>query len=87
MNFKTLVRPVAARTSRTALIVASVPLFTNRTTSIDGSAATISSASSASAAQHAPKLKPRAAASATARTTAGWAWPTTAVPQLPTRST
>jgi hypothetical protein len=81
------VRPVAARARRTALIVASVPLLTNRTTSTEGRAPVTSSASSTSGSQQAPKLSPAPAARRTASTTSGWAWPTMAGPQVPTRST
>jgi hypothetical protein len=80
------VRPVAARASRIALIVASVPLLTNRIISTDGSAPVIISASRTSASQHAPKLSPLPAAARTASTTAGCACPTIAGPHDPTRS-
>jgi hypothetical protein len=47
-------RPVAARASRTALIVASVPELTKRTISIDGKVATTRSASRTSSSVGAP---------------------------------
>ena len=62
-------RPVAARASRSALIVASVPELTRRTISIDGIAAMIISASSISPAVGAPNEKPFVAALFTASTT------------------
>ena len=68
-------RFVNARASRSALIAASVPEETSRTFSIDGTASTISAASSTSASVAAPKLVPRSAASRTASTVSGSAWP------------
>ena len=62
-------------------MAASVPELTKRSRSIDGMAATISSASSTSASDGAPNDVPRAAASTMARTTAGWAWPRIIGPQ------
>ncbi len=62
---------MAARARRTADIVASVPLLTNRTISIDGTASTTLSAINTSRSVDAPKLVPCAAASPTARTTGG----------------
>ena len=59
-------RPVAARASRTALIVASVPEFTNRTRSMDGTRRRTRAPSSTSRAVGAPKLVPRRAARASA---------------------
>ena len=75
------------RASRMALIVASVPLQTRRTCSTGSTRATISSASSTSFSEGVPKEKPRATASRTASSTAGWAWPRIIGPQLQTRST
>ena len=68
-------------------MVASVPLFTKRTTSTDGSASAITSASSYSRREQAPKLRLFSAVRRTASITAGWAWPAIIGPQLPTRST
>ena len=56
-----LSRPVKPRASRTHDIVASVPLFTIRTFSIDGTQPQISSAISTSSGFGMPKLTPRAA--------------------------
>src|SRR3990172_2094917 len=68
-------RPVQPRARRIALIVASVPLLTMRTFSIDGIAFLMSVAICVSISVGAPKLKPFSAACFTAATTAGWAWP------------
>src|SRR3989304_4913012 len=68
-------RPAAARASRIADIVASVPEFTIRTLSTDGMRPQTFFASSSSSAVGAPKLVPRASARSTASTTAGGAWP------------
>ncbi len=65
----TLSRFVAARASRSALMVASVPELTRRIISIDGTACVIISASSTSPTVGAPKEKPRVAAFFTASTT------------------
>src|SRR6476659_4046886 len=51
-------RPVAARASRMAAIVASVPELTSRTISIDGTSRTIASAMSTSSDVGAPKASP-----------------------------
>jgi len=67
-------------------MVASVPELTSRTFST-GVRATISSASSTSAAVAAPNEVPCAAAAVTASTTAGYAWPRISGPQEQTRST
>ncbi len=75
-----------ARASRSALIAASVPDETSRTFSSDGTASTISSASSTSASVAAPKLVPRSAASRTASTVSGSAWPKMSGPQDMTQS-
>ena len=68
-------RPVAARASRSALIVASVPEFTNRTRSRDGMSRRTAVPSSTSAAVGAPKLVPCAAVSASSRVSSAGAWP------------
>jgi hypothetical protein len=65
-------------------MVASVPLFTIRTFSIDGIHLQINSAISTSSGFGIPKLKPRAVASRTASTTTVGACPRIAGPQLPT---
>ena len=67
-------------------MVASVPLEQRRTMSSPGTRAHSSSAKRSSPSVGAPKLAPRAMASWTARTTAGWACPRMRGPQLPTRS-
>ena len=68
-----LSRPETPRATRTADIAASVPDETNRTFSIDGTDAATSSAISTSRTVGAPKLVPRAIASATAARTCAWA--------------
>jgi len=68
-------RPVAARASRTAVIVASVPEEVMRSISTPSNRRVTSAASSTSAAVGAPKLVPFAAALATASSTSGWACP------------
>ncbi len=65
-------------------MVASVPELTRRTISTEGSMAQISSAMSTSLSVGAPKDRPFKAASRTASTIAGWAWPAMAGPQEPT---
>ncbi len=80
-------RPVAARASRSALIVASVPEETSRTISIDGTASQISSASSTSARVETPKVVPSSAAAVTARTVSGSACPKSSGPHDMTQST
>ena len=72
---------MAARASRSALMVASVPEEVIRSMSTAGMRAHTSSASSTSPAVGAPKVVPRAAASITASTTSGWAWPRISGPQ------
>ena len=64
-----LSRPVKPRASRTHDIVASVPLLTIRTFSIEGTQRQISSAISTSSGFGMPKLTPRTAASRTASIT------------------
>ena len=68
-------RPVAARATRTALIVASVPELTKRTRSTDGTRRQTSRPSSTSCAVGAPKLVPRPAAPRRARVSSGGACP------------
>jgi hypothetical protein len=82
--------PVAVgkpRASRIALIAASVPEETSRTFSTEGTASTISAANSTSASVGAPKLVPLRAASRTASTVSGSAWPKTSAPHDITQST
>ena len=75
-----------ARASRTAAIAASVPDETSRTCSTDGTASTISAASSTSRSVGAPKLVPSSAASRTASTVSGSAWPKISGPHDCTQS-
>ena len=82
----TFERPVKPRASRTALMVASVPEFTNRTRSTGVIRAMISAANSVSPGVGAPNERPLAAARCTASTTAGWAWPRIIGPHEQTRS-
>ena len=79
-------RPVKARASRSADIAASVPEETSRTCSIDGTASAISAASSTSRSVGAPKLVPSSAASRTASTVSGSAWPKISGPHDCTQS-
>ena len=79
-------RFVKPRASRIALIAASVPDETSRTFSIDGTASTISAASSTSASVGAPNVVPRSAASRTASTVSGSAWPNSSGPHERTQS-
>ena len=78
-----LLRPVAPRAKRMALMAASVPELTNRTMSMLGMCFKISSASSTSRSVGAPKEKPSDSAFCTASTTAGWPWPKIIGPQEP----
>jgi hypothetical protein len=71
----TFSRPVAARARRIALIDASVPEEVMRSMSTAGMRWATSSASSTSAAVGAPNEVPRDAASVTASSTVGCAWP------------
>ena len=64
-------RPVAARATRTALIVASVPVTTSRTISQPGTRAVMRSASFTSFVDARPKTTPRDTASTIARATVG----------------
>ena len=77
---------VSARASRSADMAASVPDETRRTFSTDGTASTISAASSTSASVGAPKLVPSSAASRTASTVSGSAWPKISGPHDCTQS-
>ena len=63
---------------------ASVPEFTKRTISTDGTASITISASTFSSSQGAPKLVPLSRAACRAAITSGWLWPQMAGPQLPT---
>ena len=80
-------RLVNPRATRIALIAASVPDETSRTSSIDGNASTISSANSTSRSVGAPKLVPSSAASRTASTVSGSACPKSSAPHDITQST
>ena len=80
-------RRVNPRASRIALIAASVPEETRRTISTDGTASTISAASSTSPSVGAPKVVPRWAASAIAASVSSSACPKSSGPQLSTQST
>ena len=73
-------RPVNPRARRTAVLVASVPEFISRTSSQLGTRAEISSASFISRGVGAPNDVPSGAAAASARVTAGWAWPRMTAP-------
>jgi hypothetical protein len=77
-------RRVCPRASRIALIVASVPELTIRTSSIDGTSSQIRRASRVSISVGAPNDSPAAARSCTARMTAEWAWPRIIGPHEPT---
>ncbi len=68
-------RPVAARASRMAVIVASVPEEVMRSMSTPSIRRVTSTASSTSPTVGAPKLVPLPAASPIAFSTCGWAWP------------
>ncbi len=74
------------RASRSALIAASVPEETRRTFSIDGTASTISAASSTSASVGAPKVVPSSAAARTTSTVSGSACPNSSGPHESTQS-
>ena len=78
-----LLRPVAPRAKRKALIPASVPELTKRTISMEGTCFKISSANSISRSVGAPNEKPSNAAFWTASSTAGWPWPKIIGPQEP----
>ena len=81
----TLERPVNPRARRTALMVASVPELTSRTSSTEVREM-ISRARSTSPSVGVPKLRPRVAASRTASTISGWACPWIMGPHEQTRS-
>ena len=66
---------------------ASVPDEVMRIISAEGIRSTTSAASSTSASVGAPKLVPAAAATSTAATTSGWAWPAISGPHDITQST
>ncbi len=68
-------RPVWPRATRTALMAASVPEETRRTCSQPATRAQMASARSTSPSVGAPNVVPAAAASDTALTTRGSAWP------------
>ena len=76
--------PVYPLAARTALMTASVPEFTMRTISTDGTMLQISLAISTSASVAAPKLKPLRQASITFSSTMGLACPRIIGPQEPT---
>jgi hypothetical protein len=78
-----ILRPVAARANRMALMVASVPELTKRIFSMAGKHAVTRSARSASVAVDAPKLAEFRAALSMASTTGGKAWPRIIGPQEP----
>ncbi len=61
-------------------MVASVPLLTMRTFSIDGTRSQMASASRTSPGVGAPKEVPSPAADRIASMTFGWAWPATMAP-------
>ena len=75
---------MAARANRSALIVASVPEFTNLTISTASQALRTSSANSVSASVGAPNEQPAWASRHTASTTSGCAWPQMSGPHEPT---
>jgi hypothetical protein len=77
-------RPVKPRAKRMALMVASVPEFTKRTSSMDGMSRVTRRASAVSTSVGAPKERPSAATACTAAITWGCAWPTIIGPQEPT---
>jgi hypothetical protein len=79
-----LLRPVNPRASRMALIVASVPELTMRTSSIDGTSSMIRRATMVSISVGAPNDRPFTAVCCTARITAGSACPRIMGPQEPT---
>ena len=81
MILSRLVNPLA---NRRQLIVASVPLLTIRTRSIEGTRLQIISAISTSSGFGIPKLRPLEAAPQTAATTASGACPRMAGPHVPT---
>ena len=79
-----LLRPVAPRARRIALIAASVPELTRRTSPSLGTSARMASASSISRSVGAPKEKPsRRRRAAPPRAPPGWPWPRIIGPQEP----
>ena len=78
-------RPVAARATRMASIVASVPELANRTLS-SSKRRQISSASSTVVGVGAAKCVPWVTAWVTASTISGWAWPAMPTPNPPWKS-
>ena len=80
-----LSRPVAARATRIASIVASVPEFTNRICS-SWNREQISSASATVVSVVTAKWMPWSATLRIASTIFGWAWPTTFTPNPPWKS-
>jgi len=79
-------RRVAARATRTALIVASVPELTKRTRSIDGISIDTRCARRVSSSVGAPKLVPRDAVAASALSSPFGAWPWMSGPHDITKS-
>ena len=74
-------RPVAARATRSAWKVASLPVSVSSTCSTDGTSATIRSASSTSIRVTPMPIRPtRCAAAATAASTSGSLWPSSGGP-------
>ena len=80
-----LSRPVAARATRIASIVASVPEFTNRICS-SWNRSQIASASAIVSGVVTAKWIALCAAFSSASTILGWAWPTTLTPKPPWKS-
>src|SRR5215208_3552514 len=79
-------RPVTPRATRKAAIVASVPEFTMRTISIDGTSVVSRSAICTSSAVGAPNAVPSCACRMMAAATAGCAWPRSIGPHEPMKS-
>ncbi len=79
-----LLRFVKPRARRIALMVASVPELTMRTSSMDGTSSMILRATTVSISVGAPNDRPCSAVCCTARITAGSAWPRIIGPQEPT---
>ncbi len=74
-HLATSLRPVAARASRTAAVVASEPFLVNFTMSAVGTFSRNRSAASASMIDGRMKLLPFSSSPRTASRTRGWAWP------------
>ena len=83
---QTTSRPVAARATRMASMVASVPELAKRSIS-SPKRRQISSPHSTASSVVTAKCVPRPAASAIASTTRGWAWPAIMAPKPPWKST